>query len=246
MRKILIFLIVVVLLFGFSHQVLAGDSFKFPKMIEYKLLKNDSIVGECHLLYYEKINVEGLSSLKIKNFQGFGLTSREWLYTYFFSSDSSIYASFVMEGHKPISEIRLKEGIGWDGKKEKLLLCKDLKSSDGIQIEIFPRYTVIDLLSIFYVTSKKVALGKKRPEKLNFLFGKEAKVVDMAPLEDEFVPFLGKKVPVDVFAVLYHNWVLFRFKIFKDKDGYYFPVSVMVTDFVGKEAFEMRAARISK
>lgn len=247
--KRLIFLMVIVFTIVSFAQSRAGDSFKFPKMIKFKLLKNDTIMGGCQFSYEEKTNIEGISYLNMRNFEGIGFTSQEWLATYIFAKDSSIYADFIMKGKKTISEIRLKEeALGFDGKKGKIFIYKDLESPNEMQTEIFTEYTVIDLLSMFFVVSKKVASGKKEVEKFNFLIDKSTKIVDMVPMLEEKAPFEGKEVHTHVFSFTYHDLEIFRVKIFKEKNGFCFPVSVkIVTDFTGSgQSIELRADKVQE
>jgi hypothetical protein len=249
MKKLSVLLLTVCLIIVGAQNQWADSSFKFPKMIKFKLFKNDTIVGGCQFSYEEKTNKEGISYLNMRNFEGIGFTSQEWLATYIFAKDSSIYADFIMKGKKAISEIRLKEdALGFDGKKGKIFLYKDLESPDEMQTEIFTEYRVIDLLSMFFVVSKKVASGKKEVEKFNFLIDKSTKIVDMVPMMGEKVPFEGKEVDANVFSFTYHDLEIFRVKVFKDKNGFCFPVSVkIVTDFTGSgQSIELRADKVQE
>jgi hypothetical protein len=254
MRKFTV-LTIIGLLMALSAQTGWADStfkFKFPATIKYKLLKNNQIVGSCQFFYNEKFEgMKNISSLRMKNFEGLGFTSREWLYTYIFKKNSSIYADFIMKGEKPISEIRLiKDAEGFDGKKGDIFRYKDLESPDEMQTEIFTKHTVIDLLSMFYITSQRVAAGKKGAEKFNFLIDKSTKIVDMVPIgmEKLIVPFKKEEIPVNVFSFTYHNKEIFRVKIFKDNDGYCFPASIFISmDFSGKgQPLEIRADKVKK
>jgi len=250
MKKFTVLLIIMGLV-GLGCQTLwPADSFKFPSTIKYKLLKNDRVVGSCRFEYEVKGKFENTSSLKLVNFEGMGLTSQQWLQTYIFTKDSSIYATFILEGKKPASEIRLKEGVGFDGSAGQVFVYKELTSPDQIQTELFTQYPVIDLVSSFFVASRKVAAGNlTKAEKFNFFFGKSTKIMDMMSIGTEKVPFLGKEVSTQVLIVRYNNVEIFRFKIFQDADGYYFPLSVIVvTDFTGssQDTFEMRANEIQK
>ena len=250
MRKISILVIIIFLLEFGVQNVWAGDSFNFPKRIKFKLLKSDRIMGSCRLDYTKKADYKGTSRLTLKNFEGFGLTSQEWLLTYIFSHDSSIYATFLMKNKIKFSEIRLKEGVGFDGKKGKVFVYRKLDTPDEMQTELFTKYLVIDLVSSLFVTSQRVATGKyKDVQKFNFFFGKSTKIMDMMYIGKEKAPFQGKEVDAHVLTIRYNNVEMFRLKIFKDKDGYCFPVSVtVVTDFSGnnQESFEMRADKVFK
>jgi hypothetical protein len=249
MRKLSVFLVAACLIIGSAQNLWAGSSFKFPTMIKYKLLKNDKIVGRCQFFYNKETKINGVSSLRLKNFEGLGFSSREWLFTYIFTDDSSIYTDFIMKGKNAISEIRLKkEALGFDGKKGKIFIYKDLESPDEMQTEIFTEYTVIDLLSMFFVVSKNVASGKEEAEKFNFLIDKSTKIVDMVPMMGEKVPFQGKEVDTHVFSFTYHDREIFRVKIFKDRNGFCFPVSVVIfMDFTNqKQSIELRADKVQK
>jgi hypothetical protein len=243
-------LVVIVFTIVSISQLSAGDSFKFPSTIKYKLLKNDRVVGSCRFEYEVKGKFENTSSLKLVNFEGLGLTSQEWLLTYIYTTNSSIYGTFILKGKEPVSEIRLKEGVGFDGGKGQIFVYKELTSPDQIQTELFTQYPVIDFLTSFFVTSRKVAAGNHtKAEKFNFFFGKSTKIMDMMYMGAEQVPYQGKEVSTQVLIVRYNNVEIFRFKIFNDPDGYYFPLSVaVVTDFTGsnQDTFEMRAEEIKK
>ena len=250
MRKLSVYLVAACLIIVRAQNQWADSSLKFPKMIKFKLFKNDKIVGRCQFFYSKETKIDDVSSLRLKNFEGLGFTSREWLFTYIFTGDSSIYADFIMRGKEDkVSEIRLiKDAVGFDGKKGKIFRYKDLESPDEMQTEIFTEYTVIDLLSMFFVVSKKVVSGKKEVEKFNFLIDKSTKIVDMVPMLEEKAPFEGKEVDTHVFSFTYHDREIFRVKIFKDRDGFCFPVSVeIVTDFTGEgQKIELRADQIAK
>lgn len=248
MRKISI-LMIVVCLTGLGVQNLwAGDSFKFPSTIKYKLLKNDKVMGSCRLSYDIKGKFPETSTLRLVDFEGLGLTTQEWLLTYIFAKDSSIYATFTLKGKRKVSEIRLKEGMGFDGKSGQVFVYKKLDSPEEMQTELFTQYPVIDLISSFFVTSQMVAADNhSKTEKFNFLFGKSTKIMDMMYVGTDKIPYRGREVSTQVLIVRYNNVEIFRFKIFKDSNGYFFPVSVVVvTDFTGsgQETFELRADQV--
>jgi hypothetical protein len=248
MRKFSVLVIIVLLVVLNIQNGWAGSSFKFPKLIKFKILKNDKIVGNCQFFYDKETVKDGVSALKMKDFEGIGVSSKEWLFTYFFNKDSSLYANFIMKGKKVVSEIRVGREVGWDGKMGKFMRYKDLESPDEVKIEVCTEYTMIDLLSTFFVTSQKVAAGKKEPEKYNFLIDKGVKIVEIVPLVKDTVSFQGKEVSTDAFAVIYRNTILFRLKIFKDENGYCFPINIyIVTDFAGSwQNLEMRAEKFMK
>jgi len=244
MRKLSVCFITVFLILGSIQQLRAGSPFKFPQRIQFKLIKNDNIVGECQLLYQEKTNKKGISSLKLKNFQGLGLTSNESFVTYLFTDTSSIYAEFLLKGKEKVYEIRLKEGLTFELKKEQVFVYKE-EAKPEMQTELFTQYPVIDLLSSFFVTSKRVALGQhKKTEKFNLIFDKSTKIADMKYMGSLKEPFQGKNVDTHVLSITISNVEMFRMKIYKDKEGYCFPVSVTISYQGGK--FEMRADRVSK
>ena len=244
MRKLAILIIAALLLFPGVHKSWANNLFKFPQRIQYKMLKNNLIVGECYLLYQERTNQKGISSLKLKNFQGLGFTSRQSFHTYIFTDNSSIYATFLLEGKEKIYEIRLKEGLTFDLKKERFFVYKEEAKSE-IQAPLYTQYHVIDLFTSFFVTSKRVALGDyKKTEKFNLLFDKSTKVVEMKYMGCQKSPFQGKEVFTDLLTITTSNIELFRMNIFTDRDGYCFPVAVLIS-YPG-ETFEMRADRVSK
>lgn len=250
MRKTIIFAIIGMLLLAGTQILSADSSFKFPKMIKFKMLKNGKVMGSCMFFYDKNTDLDGISSLRMKNFKALGITSREWLFTYIFTRNSSIYADFIMKGKKPVAEIRLKDGTAFDGTKGKVFIYKDLTSPGEMQTEIFTKHTVVDLLSMFFVTSQKVGKGNiKKTEQFNFLFDKSTKIVRMVHMGKEKAPFDGKNVTTEVFSFSYHNREIFRLKIFKDGKGYCFPVSVMVVmDFEDRASgnVEMRADSVKR
>lgn len=244
MKKINVLAIIILLVMGSVHHLWAGAPFKFPGMIQFKLLKNDNILGECKLLYQENTNKKNISSLKLRNFQGLGYTSQEGFLTFIFKDNSSIYAEFLSKGKEKIYEIRLKEGITFDMKKGQIFIYKE-EAKPEMQTELFTKYPVIDLLSSFFVTSKRVALGQyKKTEKFNLIFDKSTKVADMKYMGSQKEPFQGKNVDTQVLSITIRDVEMFRMAIFKDKDEYCFPVSVMISYDGG--TFEMRADRVSK
>jgi hypothetical protein len=250
MRKLLLLIFIMLSCSLLGQYAWAGNSFKFPERIKFKLLKNDKVMGSCRLDYRKKSSIDGVSSLKLKNFEGYGMTSQESLLTYISLVDSSLYSTFLLKGEKVFSELRLKEGMGFDMKKGNVFIYKESNAPSEMQTELFTKHPIIDLVSLFYVTSKRVAKGNyKKVQKYNFLFGKSTKIMDMVCLEKEQAPFQGKIVPVEVFIISYHNVEMFRLKIYKDSDDYFFPVSIsVVTDFNGnhQESFELRADKVYK
>lgn len=227
----------------------AKDSFKFPSRISFKLFKNGSFVGECQLLYSEKTNKKGISSLKLTNFQALGISSRESLITYIFSDNFSIYADFVKKGAKVVSEFRLKEEEGFDGTEGQVFVHKELKKDDEIKTEISTQHPVLDLLSTFLVSSQRVASGEhKKKEPFNLLFDRSTKIVDMVYIGTEIEPYQGENVKTEVLSITIRSVEMFRLKIFKDKDGYCFPLSITLADFTDNKegTFEMRTARVAK
>jgi hypothetical protein len=250
MRKIRILIIIMCLLGLGVQNVWPGSAFKFPASIKYKLLKNDKVVGSCKLTYSEKGKLQDTSTLKLINFEGLGITSQEWLLTYILKKDSSIYANFTMKGQKPISQIRLVKGMGFDGKTGQVFKYEKPNSPDEMQTEIFTTHPVIDLISSFFVISQKVAHGEhSTSQKFNFLFGKSTKIMNMMYMGDEDVPFSGKMVSAYVLVITYNNREIFRFKISREDKDCYFPVSViLVTDFTEntQETLELRADEVLK
>jgi uncharacterized caspase-like protein len=210
------------------------SAFKFPSRISYKSFKNGSFVGECQFLYSERTDKKGISSLKLTNFQGLGLTLNERLISYIFSDDLSLYASFLQRGVKVVLEMRWKEVMGFDGKEGKELIFKDIYTDDVIQKEHFIDRNLrsIDILSALLVASQRIASGKyESKESFNLIFDKRIRVVDMVHLGQEKIPFHGKEVSSQVLAIVYHNIELFRLNIFRDNDGYWFPVKISFIDF---------------
>jgi len=232
----------------------AAGFFKFPKQVHYKLLKGSSVMGSCQMIYDEQGKIEKTSSIKLKDFQGFGITAKQWGIAYIFQNDASMYASFVMEEGKsrPFSEIRLKEGVGFDGKKGQVFVYKEYNNDKGnVQTELATQYPVIDIISAIYAVSRRVALGKhEEPQKFNFMLGKSTKIMTMVYIGEESVPHAeeSKEVLVHVLAVTYNNMEVFRFKIYKDAQGYVYPASVVVAmDFTDPQnSFEMRVNRVIK
>jgi hypothetical protein len=244
MKKISVLTIIVLLAMGSAHHLWAGAPFKFPQRIQFKLIKNDNIVGECQLLYQETTDKKGISSLQLKNFQGLGLTSEESFVTYLFTDSSSIYAEFLLKGKEKVYEIRLKEGLTFELKKEQVFVYKE-EAKPTLQTELFTQYPVIDLLSSFFVTSRRVALGQhKKTEKFNLIFDKSTKIAEMKYTGPRKEPFQGREVDTEALSITISNVEMFAMKIYKDKDGYCFPVSVTISSQGG--SFEMRADRVSK
>jgi hypothetical protein len=143
--------------------------------------------------------------------------------------------------------LRWKDGVGFDGKKEKVLTYKE-EVGPETQIIPFAEYPIIDLLSIIVVTSKKAASGSVEIEKFNLIFGKSTIIVEMSYAGQEIVQFQGSGVSAAIFSINYNNTEMFRLKIFKNIDGYCFPGSiVIVDDFIGIGAiFEIRATQFLK
>jgi hypothetical protein len=90
-----------------------SEVFKFPKMIMFNVLRDDKNIGSCQLYYLEKTEKDGIAYLSMKNFQGFGLNFDEWLNSYIFAHDSSLYAGFLLKGNKKIFELSILEQIIW-------------------------------------------------------------------------------------------------------------------------------------
>ncbi len=64
---------------------------------------------------------------------------------------------------------------------------------------------------------------------------------------EEKFSFQGKDITVNTMTIRYNDVEMFRLKIYKDKEGYYFPVSIAIAvDFSGRNqgAFELRADKI--
>lgn len=226
------------------------DSFQFPGMIKYKMFNGDNWVGSCQFSYQKKTNQDGVSFLSMKNFQALGVTSREWLFTHIFTRDSSIYADFIMKEKTAFSEIRLKDGTTFEGKPGKVFIYKNLESDDNMQTEIFTKHTVIDLLSMLFVTSEKVGSGKiVKVEEYNFLIDKSTKIFQAVHMGKETIDYKGQKVVTEVFSFSYHGREIFRLKIIKDSDGYCFPISVILVMDIDNEAsgnVEMIADSVKK
>ena len=249
MKKVIpLLLIVILIVIGLQH-LWPYEAFKFPSATKYKLLKNDKVIGNCLLTYEKKGKLEETSALTLKGFGGLGLTYQEWLFTYILTRDSSVHATFKMKGKKLISEIRLKESLGFDGRSGKVFVCKDVYSPYEFQAELFTQYPVIDLVSSFFVTSQKVASGNhSKPEMFNLLLGKSTRIIEMRYTGIEKIFYQGKEVSTLVLVLINRNndEEIFRFKIFKDANGCCFPVSAVLTYFTGgsQEIFEMRATEI--
>lgn len=116
-----------------------------------------------------------------------------------------------------------------------------------LQTEIFAKYKVIDLLSSFFIGSKRVAEGSHaQPQKYNFFFDKSTKIVDMVHLGSEQAPFDGKMVDTELLVMTISNVEIFRLNIYKDPTGYCFPVIVSIKDYRNdsNDTFELRADEI--
>ena len=237
----------VLLVLGAMQQVWADAPFKFPGRIQFKLIKDGNFLGDCQLFYKEKTNKKNISSLKLTNFQGLGSSSQETFVTYMFTDNSSIYADFLSDGKKMIHELRLKDGVTFDLKKGQVFIYKEFNGQKNpeIQTELFTQYPVINLLSTFFMTAKRVALNEHmKTVKFNLIFGQSTKIAEMNYLGTGKEPFQGKEISTEVMSLNISSVEMFRLKIFKDKDGYCFPVNITISEVGG--TFEMRADRISK
>jgi hypothetical protein len=231
----------------------ARSQFKFPEKIQFKFLKNGLMMGECTFKYTKEISKESirrpLSALVLEDFGGMGFTSKVKLHTYIFRDDLSVYLDSVLKGKDILSQTRLREGMGFDGKEGQIFIYKESDTKGNIQTEIFTKYKGITFLSSFFVTSRRVASGThKKDERYNLLIDKSTKIVEMKYGGQEKVPFQGKYFPAEVILLTNPNnndMVVIRMKIFKDSDGYCYPVSIIYSGYQ-KESFEMRADKVKK
>lgn len=225
--------------------ILAGaetPAFKFPTLILYKLVQKAAIMGECTLSYEYESNQEGISGLKLTNFQGMGRSSNETFHTYLFSKNYSLYAAIVKKGGKTIQEIRLKDGINFEYKKEKVFVYKDAKQP-GLQTELFTQFPVIDLLSSIFIVSQRVSSGEyKKKAPYNFIFNQSTKIAEISYAGQGTAPFLGKNITTEILLISIRDVEMFRMYVYKDPEGFYFPVSITISGDSG--TLEMRADRV--
>lgn len=224
-----------------TPEYIEGDSFKFPRLINYKILKKGNVLGSCQYYYEEKINHKDISYLKLKNFRGLGYSLNESLSTYIFSENLSLYASFFMSGKDIISDVRSKEILGFDGQRNlEYVFREGSKPEINIHRDHFIRYKVIDFLSSFLVTSKKVANGDfKHSEKFQMIINSKIPIVQTIHLGDEKVPFQGKLVNTIALSIVLHHVEVLRFNIIKE-ESYCFPVRVVMNDEIFKSNSEIK------
>jgi hypothetical protein len=212
-----------------------GNSFKFPKRIMFNLLKNDKIVGRCQLLYNEDAKYEGLSSLKLIGFNGLGITSEECLFTYAFKNEFSIYSIFRLKGKQTVYEIGLREDIQFGGQKGKVLICKIGEKSSLLQIAFHPQYPVMDLLTLFLIGARTVFDDEKGVKTFNLLIEKSTKRVDMIYSRKKKSVFQGKEETTHFVSLNYNKEEILRLNIFKNPNGYCFPVKITISGFSGRK-----------
>lgn len=252
MKRISISLVVFVLIM-ITQTGWSQTQFKFPEKIQFKLLKNDRVMGSCNFQYKEKSERKGfgrnLSYLKMGKFQAFGLTLEDVWYTYIFRDTLSVYSDSAVKKNekKPFVQIELKEGIRFDMGKGQVFIYREKNSKRSVQTELFTKHKVISFLSCLFIASRRVALGEHQQVKpYNLIIEKSTKIVEMKYLKQEKAPFLGKMVPVEVILLTNPNnkdMEVIRMRIFKDSEGYCFPVSILYNP-KQQDSFEMRADKV--
>lgn len=252
------FLLIGVLCIFLVQSTWAGTSaknFKFPQKIQFKFFKNGRFNGECFYVYREKSKKKTqkgeLSSLAMRNFGGMGFTSTMALHSYIFRNGHSAFLDSVKKGRRIISQIMLDRKLGFDAKMAQVFLYKGEDTKGSMQTEIFTEHKVITFLSSFFVASHRVSKGvHKKDELFNLLIDKSTKIVKMKYGGQENVPFGGGHVTAETILLTNPNnndAEVFRMRIYKDSDGYCFPVSVFYSGKDnGKESFEIRADRVIK
>jgi hypothetical protein len=221
------------------------SDFLFPQRIQYNISQNGAALAKCTLLYTNNSNKEGISILRLMEFQGMGRTSDDQLVTYMYKKNASVYADFLTKpGGQKVYEIRLKEGMTFDLKKENVFIYKELAGAQ-MQTELFTQYPVISLQSSFFVASMRVGNGThKTNKKYNLLWDKSTKIAQMNYKGTGTSNYKNKDVPVEILSISVRGVEIFLLKIFRDKDGYCFPVSI--TLFNDKDTVEMKVHQVTK
>lgn len=236
-----------------SPPVWAQSNFKFPKLIDFKVLKDNKVIGSCRLFCTEKTGMKGyskeLASLKLINFQGLGFGKKDKLYTSVYRDDLSLFIASVARSKKVVSQVRIQEGKHANGKKGRIYIYRDMKTKAENQQELKDNYPVIDFLSTFLLASERVAAREhKTSETFYFVLKNNKKIVDMVYQGTENVEFQGKPVTVETLMLIESGnnpTEIFRLKIFKDNQGHCFPVSVLFKD-KKKAIVEIRADKVQK
>jgi hypothetical protein len=210
-------------------------------------------MGQCDLNYTKnvrkKADKRALSMLRMDNWTVLRYTPEHNLSTYIFQDDFSVYLETVLKGKDVLSQIILKEAMGFDGRIGNIFIYREANGKGSIQTELYTQHKVITFLSSFFVASQRVALGThKKTGKYNLIIEKSVRIVEMKYGGREQVPFKGKQVTAEVILLTNPNnnhAEVCRMNIFKDPDGYFFPVSIR---FLANpnNSFELKAERIIK
>lgn len=219
------------------------SGFRFPKQIRFKYDENVIEQSELYLSYKEKTNNPGMSILSLSNLKipFVWFTTNFNFCTYIWSSDSSLFSSYVLDEHKVVNVTSIRRVKEVDGKKKMEWINKRGKE-ESLHEDVFT-YPVIDILSSCFISSKRVATGEHTKRKrFNIINGRKLEIVEMKYVGDEELLRDGKVASTKVLALSNVQNELLRMNILKDEDGYCYPLCINLK--FGENVVELKADKI--
>jgi len=250
--KVTIFFIIF-LAYSAHSMVGQNSSFKFPRKITYKIIRNNKFAASSELTFTGKGHSQYV--LKMGNIQGFGISSKEKIVAIMLKKDLSLFSSFVTKGKEIQEELRFKEEKNLGLLGNQVYIHKSFKNNTSPTItEIGSPFNVIDLLSSFVVLSNKIYNQNYNNEKYN-LFIDTSYIVDCSVKKNVLRQYIDKQVSTSQVTLKYsfskgqkknqpESVDLFVFYIYHDKiKGICFPICVEIDDVKGNKC-QMIAAEV--
>jgi len=225
------------------------SKFKFPKLINYKILKNDEYIDNSQLRF-ETIGDSKFYQISLQNFDFIGYSRNKKISTYIKVNDYSFLSSIVSEGRKKIYEILVRRDSGYFNDKNYEFHDYSLRKNIRLINKIQTTYKFWDFISLFVFLSKNVSDNKQfYSKKINLFVLKKCYLATCNYSEIYPYKIKGSTIKTEKFVVTYkleddkrnatRNDALLVFYIHKNLKDYTFPVCF---ELIGNdESFKLEA-----
>jgi len=248
-NKYLKFLLIISVLM-LANSLWAQFTFKFPAKIKYKMYKNNQPMGSAALFFTGETGIRRfnreLSSLRLTYFQESEDNFQYMFESYIFKDNQSLCLdSFIKSDNTVASQLDLKERTGKNGNKEQYFVHRKGNSRHRRQYETIDQYRTIGKISSILVACQKVFFGGyKNNENFNYFSPDRNGEVRMLYKGRELISMDKKIVSLHTMALVHNRQEIHRFKIYKDPQGYCYPVSLLFNIDDKQRSIEVRLEKL--
>ena len=209
------------------------NDFKFPKAILYKIIKGNKFCASTIFKFQKKDKT--YFHLQLNSFNGFGIDSKDLSHS-FIDKNYQLERSMITRKKRILSEVAVLKDTEY---KTSLLggtliaIKKTIDEKQKILEILTDEKNIMDFLSSFVLLSKKESSDKKLlQESYLFVISNNLFEVGCKYIGQEMYNFKGTTIYVTKYLLAKHlNFEdnnLAEFYIYKDSDGYCFPVKIRI------------------